>query len=50
MLLIILIVLLVLALGGIPNVGYHPYGWYPSGILTVVLIVLLVYLLVPWGR
>ena len=48
MLLILLVLLVVLALGGAPTWGYHPYGWYPSGILTVVLVVVLVLLL--FGR
>jgi hypothetical protein len=30
--LILLIVLLVLVFGGLPNWGYHPYGHGPSGI------------------
>lgn len=46
MLWILLIVLLVLALVGVPPAGLHSYGWAPSGLLGVILIVLLVVLLV----
>jgi Protein of unknown function (DUF3309) len=43
--LVLLLVLLVLICGGLPTWGYHPYGYAPSGIGTVLLIVLLVLLL-----
>src|ERR1017187_3857416 len=43
---IVLIILLLLCLGGLPNFGFHQYGYGPSiglgGILIIVLIVLLV--------
>jgi hypothetical protein len=42
---LLLVVLLLLVFGGAPNWGYHQYGWGPSGIGGVVLIVLLVMLL-----
>jgi hypothetical protein len=42
---ILLILILLLVLGGLPGWGYHSYGYYPSGLGTVVLIVLLVVLL-----
>jgi flagellar basal body-associated protein FliL len=42
---ILLIVLLVVLLGGLPNWGYHQYGWGPSGIVGILLVVLLVLLL-----
>lgn len=45
---LLLIVVLVLIFGGLPQWGYHPYGAYPSG-LGVVLLVLLVVLLLT-GR
>jgi len=48
MILILIVVLLVLALGGLPNWGYHDLGYAPSGMLTLVLIVLLVMFL--FGR
>jgi len=48
MVLILIVVLLVLALGGLPNWGYHDYGYGPSGLLGLVLIVLLVLFL--FGR
>ena len=48
MILIIIIILLILALGGLPNWGYHDLGYGPSGLLGLVLIVLLVLFL--FGR
>ena len=39
--LLLLIVLLVLVFGGLPNWGYHNYGYAPSGILGTVLIIVL---------
>jgi hypothetical protein len=43
--LILLIVLIVLLLGGLPNFGYHSYGYAPSGLIGVGVIVLLILLL-----
>jgi hypothetical protein len=41
----LMIVLIVLLLGGLPNLGYHSYGYAPSGIIGVLVIVALVLLL-----
>ena len=43
--LILLIVLLLLLVGALPPLGLVGYGWGPSGLLFVALIVLLVLLL-----
>jgi hypothetical protein len=43
--LLLLVVLLLLVFGGLPNWGYHEYGWGPSGIGGVLLIVVVVLLL-----
>jgi len=43
--LVVLIILIVLLLGGLPTWGYHSYGYGPSGIVGVLLIVLVVLLL-----
>jgi hypothetical protein len=43
--LLLLIILILFLVGGLPNWGYHSYGWGPSGIVGVVLIVVLVLLL-----
>ena len=43
--LILLIVLVFLLVGGLPNWGYHSYGFAPSGLAGVVLLVLIVMLL-----
>jgi hypothetical protein len=43
--LILLIVLLLVVVGGLPNFGYHSYGYGPSGIGGVLLLVVLVMLL-----
>jgi len=40
--LILLIVLLLVILGGLPNWGYHSYGYGPSGMGGVLLVVVLV--------
>jgi hypothetical protein len=44
--LILLIVLILLLFGGLPNWGYHSYGYAPSGIVgTILIIVLILFLL-----
>lgn len=43
--LVLLIVLLLLVFGGLPNWGYHNYGYGPSGILGIILVVILILLL-----
>lgn len=43
--LILLIVLVLFLVGGLPNWGYHNYGFAPSGIFGVVLLVVVVLLL-----
>jgi hypothetical protein len=41
--LIIVVVLLLLgAFGSAPNMGWHHLGWYPSGGLGLVLLILLI--------
>lgn len=40
--LIVLIVLLLLLFGGLPRWGYHSYGYAPSGIVGLVLVVVLI--------
>ena len=40
--LILLIVLILFLVGGLPNWGYHSYGFAPSGLAGVVLIVIVV--------
>ena len=43
--LVLLIILIVLLLGGLPTWGYHSYGYGPSGIVGVLLVVIIVLLL-----
>ncbi len=43
--LLLLIVLVFLLFGGLPRWGYHSYGYAPSGLTGVVLIVLVILLL-----
>ena len=43
--LILLIVLLLFLVGGLPNWGYHKYGFAPSGFAGAVLLVVVVLLL-----
>ena len=43
--LLLLIVVILFLVGGLPNWGYHSYGYGPSGIAGVVLLVVVVLLL-----
>lgn len=43
--LLLLIVLILILVGAMPNFGYHSYGYAPSGLVGVVVIILLVLLL-----
>ena len=45
MILVIIVILLLLAFGGAPTWGYHSYGWGPSSVVGLVLIILVVLLL-----
>ena len=42
---VLLVILLLRVVGGLPTWGYHEYGYGPSGIGGVVLLVLIVLLL-----
>lgn len=42
---ILLIVLLLIVFGGLPNLGFHKYGYAPSGIGGIILVIVLVMLL-----
>jgi len=42
---ILIIILVVLLLGGLPQVGWHSYGYGPSGLMGVLLIVIIILLL-----
>jgi hypothetical protein len=39
-------ILILLLVGALPVTGWHGYGWGPSGVLGVVLVVVLILLLV----
>jgi len=43
--LLLLIILILFLVGGLPRWGYHSYGYAPSGLVGVVLIVLVILLL-----
>ena len=43
--LLLLIVLLLIVFGGLPRWGYHNYGYAPSGIGGIILVVVLILLL-----
>ena len=43
--LLLLIVLILFLVGGLPNFGYHSYGYAPSGLAGVLVNVLLVLIL-----
>lgn len=40
MLMILLVILVIVALGGLPAWGYHSYGYAPSGLVLVVVVIL----------
>lgn len=42
---VLLILLLLIVLGGLPNLGLHSYGYGPSGVGGVLLLVVLILLL-----
>lgn len=42
---VLLIILIMLLVGGLPNLGYVNWGYGPSGIVSVLLIVVIVLLL-----
>ena len=42
---LLVIIVLVLLLGGLPRWGYHSYGYAPSGLGAVLLVILIVLLL-----
>lgn len=41
---VLIIVLIVLLFAGYPRWGYHTYGYYPSGIIGIILIIVIVLL------
>ena len=43
--LLLLLLLLVMVFGGLPNLGFHSYGYAPSGVGGLLLIVVVVMLL-----
>jgi len=43
--LLLLIVLVLFLVGGLPRWGYHSYGYAPSGLVGVLLIILVILLL-----
>ena len=40
--LVLLILLLLVLFGGLPRWGYHSYGYGPSGIVGVILVIVLI--------
>ena len=43
--LVLLILLLLIVFGGLPTWGYHNYGYVPSGLGGLILLILLILLL-----
>jgi hypothetical protein len=39
---VVLILLVFMAVGGLPRWGYHQYGYTPSGLLGVILVIVLI--------
>lgn len=50
MIVVLLVVLVLLMLGGLPTWHWHSYGWTPSGLLLVVIVVALCVWLYNRGR
>jgi hypothetical protein len=50
MVLILIVILLVFAFGGLPVVGLHEYGYGPSGFFGVLLVILLICVLLGYWR
>jgi len=45
---LLLVLLIVVILVGLPSWNLHPYGYFPSGIVTVILVIVVI--LVLFGR
>ena len=43
--LVLLLILIVLLFGGLPTWGYHSYGYAPSGLVVVLVVIVAVLLL-----
>ena len=43
---LVVIILLILAIFGVPTIGpwHHSYGYYPSGVVVVIAIILILFL------
>lgn len=41
----LLLILLLIVFGGLPNWGYHNYGYAPSGLAGIVMIVFIILML-----
>ena len=46
---VLLLLLLVFVFGGLPNFGYHNYGYAPSGIGGIILVIILILVLSGGG-
>jgi len=42
---VLVIILIVLLFGGLPTWGYHQFGWGPSGLVGVLVVILIILLL-----
>lgn len=42
---LLIIILIICAIGGLPSFGWHQYGWGPSGVSGLVVVILLILLL-----
>lgn len=45
LILLLLVIILLCGAGGLPQVGWHNYGYGPSGIAGIILLVLIIMLL-----
>lgn len=42
---VLIVILLLILFGGLPQLGYHSYGYGPSGIVMVILVVIVALML-----
>lgn len=49
MYLVLVILLILLLLGGLPQLGLHQYGWAPSGSIGLILLIIVVVLVLRGG-
>ncbi len=49
MMIVLLVLLVLVIVGGLPNWGHHGYGWGPSSVGGILLVILVLWLLFGGG-